>query len=191
MGVKVARVTHRKAIMRHRRPSLVDLFVILGLFLLIGAFSFATAGAMSETKNRIMCASNLRQIGQAILLYSNDNRGVYPETVDQLLLTQDITADVFNCPASNDTPAPGADAKAQVKVLHTPGHLSYVYVGKGMNNSAPADSVVLYEPLTNHIDGGNFFWGDGHVSYEGKKYAEFLIKEVQAGHNPPPPYRGQ
>jgi prepilin-type processing-associated H-X9-DG protein len=30
--------------------------------------------------NRVKCASNLRQIGQAILLYSNDNRGVYPRT---------------------------------------------------------------------------------------------------------------
>src|SRR2546423_12990719 len=81
MGVKVARVTHRKPIMPHRRLSLVDLFVILGLFLLIGAFSFATAGAMSETKNRIACASNLRQIGQALLLYAKENRGAYPRTL--------------------------------------------------------------------------------------------------------------
>jgi prepilin-type processing-associated H-X9-DG protein len=31
--------------------------------------------------SRIRCSSNLRQIGQAILLYSNDNRGAYPRTI--------------------------------------------------------------------------------------------------------------
>jgi hypothetical protein len=31
--------------------------------------------------NRVKCASNLRQIGQAMLLYSNENRGAYPRTV--------------------------------------------------------------------------------------------------------------
>jgi prepilin-type processing-associated H-X9-DG protein len=30
--------------------------------------------------NRVKCASNLRQIGQAILLYSNENNGAYPRT---------------------------------------------------------------------------------------------------------------
>jgi prepilin-type processing-associated H-X9-DG protein len=33
-----------------------------------------------ETANRVKCASNLRQIGQALLLYSNENRGAYPRT---------------------------------------------------------------------------------------------------------------
>jgi prepilin-type processing-associated H-X9-DG protein len=32
------------------------------------------------TSNRVKCASNLRQIGQAILLYSNENKGAYPRT---------------------------------------------------------------------------------------------------------------
>src|SRR5204863_5349478 len=30
--------------------------------------------------NRVKCASNLRQIGQAILLYANENKGAYPRT---------------------------------------------------------------------------------------------------------------
>jgi len=33
------------------------------------------------TSNRVKCASNLRQIGQALLLYANENRGAYPRTL--------------------------------------------------------------------------------------------------------------
>jgi hypothetical protein len=34
-----------------------------------------------EVANRVRCASNLRMIGQAILLYSNENRGAFPRTL--------------------------------------------------------------------------------------------------------------
>ena len=44
-----------------------------------------------ETANRVKCASNERQIGQAILLYSNDNKGKYPPDLGTLIKTQDIT----------------------------------------------------------------------------------------------------
>src|SRR5690606_11346984 len=33
-----------------------------------------------ETANRVKCASNLRQIGLALQMYSNDNNGNYPRT---------------------------------------------------------------------------------------------------------------
>ncbi len=33
------------------------------------------------TANRVKCASNLRQIGQAMLLYANENHGHYPQTI--------------------------------------------------------------------------------------------------------------
>ena len=139
-----------------------------------------------ETANRVKCASNMRQIGQAILLYSNENRGVYPDKLDKLLLTQDITSEVFTCPTSNDTPAPGAAGQPQASALYSGGHLSYVYVGSNLNNSASGDTVVLYEPLTNHGgDGTNILWGDGHVSWEGKKEANQIIAQVQSGQNPP------
>jgi prepilin-type processing-associated H-X9-DG protein len=33
-----------------------------------------------ERANRVKCADNLKRIGQAILLYTNDNKGLYPKT---------------------------------------------------------------------------------------------------------------
>lgn len=153
----------------------------------MGSFLLPSLNRARETANRVKCASNMRQIGQAMLLYSNDNLGNFPETLDQLLLTQDITSEVFTCPSSNDSPASGPDAKTQAANLNAGGHLSYVYVGKGMTNAAGADVVVLYEPLTNHSnDGINILWGDGHVSFHMRTEAQKIIADVQAGKNPPP-----
>lgn len=52
--------------------------VIIGIFLL-GNF-LTLRRHTSETATRVMCASNLRQIGQAILVYSIENKGTYPRT---------------------------------------------------------------------------------------------------------------
>jgi len=138
-----------------------------------------------ETANRVKCASNMRQIGQAILLYSNDNRGRYPDRLEDLILTQPIGSDEFVCPTTNDSAAPGADPKTQAKNLSAGGHLSYVYVGKGMTNAATPETVVLYEPLSSHSDGMNALFGDGHVEFFNKQQAQKIITAVQSGQNPP------
>lgn len=64
--------------MRLRR---VDVMVGIVLFLLIGTIAIAQINFTTETEARVKCAANLRLMGQALLLYSNDNRGAYPRTV--------------------------------------------------------------------------------------------------------------
>ena len=115
----------RRRRVRPRGFTYIDLIVLLccvALGMLVGCY---TGCRSRETANRVKCASNLRQIGQAMLLYANDHRGAWPRvvfvggadpkpvwgTVDQpndvtatmflLLRTQDITAEVFTCPSSN------------------------------------------------------------------------------------------
>jgi len=103
---------------------LVVLICCVGLGMLVGCYTGCCRSR--ETANRVKCASNLRQIGQAMLLYANDHRGQYPRvifvggadptpvwgtsapdpndvtaTMFLLLRTQDITAEVFTCPSSN------------------------------------------------------------------------------------------
>jgi hypothetical protein len=56
----------------------VDLLVCLLVLLFVSTISFAQLARARETANRIKCASHLKQIGLAILLYSNENRGAYP-----------------------------------------------------------------------------------------------------------------
>jgi prepilin-type processing-associated H-X9-DG protein len=133
----------------------------------------------SGTANRVKCASNLRQIGQAIALYAQKNGGQYPPSLAVLPGQEEIGAEVLTCPSSNDEKASAADIAGVVAELtaaetNAPGHkhcLSYVYTGRGLTvATASATSVVVYEPLDNHGgDGTNVLFGDGHVEFQGKQ----------------------
>jgi len=138
-----------------------------------------------ETANRVKCASNMRQIGQALLLYANDNHGQYPPRLEDLLLAGNVNSSVFVCPDSNDTPAPGATPQAQAAALSAGGHESYIYI-PNLSSSASADTIVLYEPLSDHSGQGmNVLFGDGHVEFDTRQTAAGMIAEIQAGFNPP------
>ena len=70
---------------RRRAFTYVELLVVLALIVLAIAFFLPWRTHRGESADRVKCASNLRQIGQALLLYSNDNRGVYPRTIASLV----------------------------------------------------------------------------------------------------------
>ncbi len=129
-----------------------------------------------ETANRVKCASNLRQIGQAILLYSDDNHGQYPPDLGTLIKTEDITASVFVCPDTNTRPPPGMTPdQAADWVNH---NSDYVYVGAGLKQGADPSTVVCYEKDNNHHGGGmNMLFGDGHVEFLKLPAAHQLIEK--------------
>ena len=152
---------------------------------LIAAIMVPSMGMARQTANQAKCASQMRAIASAVLLYGNENGGAYPESIQQIYLTQDVTPEIFVCPSSGDTKATGATPAEIAKVLTVGGHLSYVYLGAGMNQHASAKTVIAYEPLSNHGTGSHFLFGDGSVQFLLANQAGRMIRQLESGQNPP------
>jgi len=70
----------KRLVIRRRGGTLCDLLVVVALIPLLTVIVLACGTHNGEGSNRTKCASNLRQIGQAIQLYANENHGAYPRT---------------------------------------------------------------------------------------------------------------
>ncbi len=146
----------------------------------------------------VSCSSNMRQLGQAIQLYANAHQGHLPDTLEQLLLTEDLWPEILVCPNSNDSKAVAPTTQEVVNLIQSTtqptlnarnasGHLSYIYVGKGLIWPVNPDVVLIYEPLQNHDrDGMNILFGDGHAEWLPAAKALEVISKIPAT---PPAHR--
>src|SRR5690348_16115644 len=72
-----------RAMRSHRRAgafSLIEVLVVIGIIMILMGILL---GAVEHARHQAYitdCASKLRQIGQAVVMYGNDNHGEYPRT---------------------------------------------------------------------------------------------------------------
>ncbi|HUB25375.1 MAG TPA: hypothetical protein VL992_08085 [Tepidisphaeraceae bacterium] len=87
---------------RSRGATVASLVALVAMATLLAAILIPAITRARETANRVKCAGNMRQIGQAMLLYANDNHGVYPRTIFQGGDT--VIPDVSNAGANSTNP---------------------------------------------------------------------------------------
>lgn len=159
--------------------------IVLGVLALIFWCGLAAAAVPAlerarEQQKRVACLSNLRQISMGVMMYSANNKGYVPSTLDDLVASGILPmSSIYTCPA-----AP-ASAGKPVAVIGTKGLYSYHYLGAGRKIADvrnAAKTPLLFEPLTNH-DGTsiNVAFFDGHCeALTGAAATAFLAA------NPPP-----
>jgi prepilin-type processing-associated H-X9-DG protein len=133
-----------------------------------------------EQANRVKSASNLRQIGQAAIMYADANQGKFPPDLATMYKKEDLSPNVFINPRTNTVmPSPGnADAMAQWVQENS----DYVWLGKGKNASkVTPETVIAHEKLEDNTEGINLLFGDGHVEFMTMPEAQRAIERAKQG----------
>jgi type II secretory pathway pseudopilin PulG len=172
------------------RLTLLELLVVVGITCLLISILLPPLNRMRQRwaeRDARRCVSNLRQIGQALHIYVSENGGVFPDTLAPILTRGDlVTAEVFVCPWTDDSPARGDTPEQLGAQLGAGGHLSYVYVGAGLKYSHGSTFVVAYDRPENHAAerGGNVVFADVHVDWVEGPGFQWILDEVAAGRVP-------
>jgi len=121
--------------------------------LLLPAALFPALGRARGEARKAVCKSNVKQLGLAISMYSNDHDEQCPPKLEDLF-DQYITArKIFICPQDSKPMAIGKGLKC-----------SYRYVGQLSKRTDP-QVLVAYDKRGNHPKGRNALFYDGHVEW--------------------------
>ncbi len=143
----------------------VVLISVLGIFL---AILFPALGQARQSAQKVMCMSNLKTIGVAMITYTSENNDTYPPAENWCdLLKVKVKPENLICPSFH-------------KIEGQTSYALNINVAGRKTSEVPHDTVILFETtpaanpaggpeilcLDNHIKKGcNILFADGHVEF--------------------------
>jgi len=166
--------------------TLIELLVVIAIIGCLVSLMMPTIAAVRQKADTLKCVSNLRQIGESLLLYANDHDQRMPviepwpsqpvyassdgaQTILQALGPYGVTTSALQCPA--DLKGPNYYAKEGSSYQWFPmanGQSTQAIKTVFMNNQSQTMTMsrlfLAFDYSAVHNKGSNVLFGDGHVA---------------------------
>ena len=129
-------------------------------------------------------AGRLHQIGLGLLLYSIDHGHALPPDLPTLVRAVGLPQSAFVGCEYDGTTTDVTDPERVAAMIRSPQYNGFTYVGSGLRDDAPADTVVAFSRGINGLDGGDVLFGDGHVDWLTGADAQFVADHARPGGPP-------